>query len=197
MTSEFVEGVIGHINAVRSSIVGLRDTTFIINCEANMAYAAPTLSHDLQARTDLPFKFFVLRRDLRAKGNTLTNDNRAIVITAGSRLDNARKAEMVHVMTNLLNHGRVRFHSKFVSTFLHEPPDAYLDLRAVIARQFRAFRRRYKPPPKGKELEKYAKTSYESAEKDDFVIATMMSSHTIDECERIPELRRLLGRTGM
>lgn len=193
MTKEFVDGVIGHINAARSAIVGLRDTTFIINCEANMAYAAPTLSHDLQVRHDVPFKFHVMSRDVRAQGNTLAmNNERAIVVTSGSRLTNARKAEMVHVMTMLLNHGRVRFHEAFVATFLFDPPDAYHDLRQVIARQFRAFRRRYLPPPKGKELIKYAKTQYESAEKDDFVIVITMSSHTIDQCEQIPELRRLM-----
>lgn len=192
------EAVIGHILACQDAIPQMRETLFIVNCEANMAYAASSIEAYLARHVDGRFRYYVLRDDRRARGSTAArNSFRAIVVTAGTRTTNENKVEMVHATTTLLNQDRLHFHRRFVSTFASEPLAGDSDdLREVIARQMRGFRRRYLPPKRGDAMLRYAQIRYEGVEEDDFVMATMLTHYTMRRCDEIPEVRADLRSLG-
>jgi hypothetical protein len=181
---------------LRETIRELYDTTFIINCEANMAYASPSLEYDLPRKVDGRFKFVVVKDDVRPPSSTLrTNNSRAIIVTAGTRTDNASKASMVHAMTQLLNQGRIFFHKQFISTSHGVFFEGFEDLREVLGRQLKAFRRRRLMPPRGQEKIKFTRYQYEGAEDDDFCMGLMLTSYTMKRCQEIEGMRRVLSAT--
>jgi hypothetical protein len=186
--------IIDHITKLQDTIPQLRGTLFVINVEANLAYASPSAKHDLDVKVGGRFKYVVIEDDKRPEGNSVRmNPTRAIVVTAGTRTNNANKLEMVHAMSTLLNQGRIHFHRHFQNTSDDQsPPPAFADLRAVIERQFRSFRRRYLPLPRGQESVKFRKMQYEGAEDDDFVMALMLTSYSMKRAQEIPSLRSVL-----
>lgn len=197
ITDQFSDLIIDHIMQLRATIPELQDTLFVINVEANMAYAAPSAKHDLGRKVDGRFKYLVLDDDKRPEGNSVRmNPSRAIVVTAGTRTTNANKLEMVYAMSTLLNQGRIRFHRKFkVTSEDYDAPSAFADLRAVIERQLRSFRRRHLPLPRGQEAVKYRRMQYEGAEDDDFLMALMMAPYSMKRASEIPDVRHHLART--
>jgi hypothetical protein len=186
--------IIDHILKLQDAIPELRQTLFVINVEANLAYAAPSAKHDLGIKVEGRFKYLVIEDDKRPEGNSVRmNPTRAIVVTAGTRTNNPNKLEMVHAMSTLLNQGRIHFHRRFQTTSdEHDPPPAFADLRAVIERQMRSFRRRYLPLPRGQEAVKFRKMQYEGAEDDDFIMALMLTSYSMKRAQEIGSLRSVI-----
>lgn len=199
ITDQFSDLIIDHILKLREAIPELRGTLFVINVEANLAYAAPSAKHDLDVKVEGRFKYVVIEDDKRPVGNSVRmNTSRAIVVTAGTRTTNPAKLEMVHAMSTLLNQGRIHFHRRFQNTSEDlDPAPAFADLRAVIERQLRGFRRRYLPLPRGQEAVKFRKMQYEGAEDDDFVMALMMAPYTMKRAQELENVRRRLGAHRM
>lgn len=196
IVDQMSDHVINHILKLQEAL-DLRDsgTLFVINCEANMPYAAPTLEVHLREKVAGRFNYVALQDDRRSAQTTLragsrSNDMRAIVVTAGTRTDNASKVQMVHTLTHLLKTGHARFHRRFTTIApdddLGPVPTGFEDLRSVIERQLRQFRRRHLPPAKGEETVRYSKVRYEGAEDDDVLMALMLTLRSIDRSKEIP-----------
>lgn len=187
ITDIFSDMIIDHILEVREQIPELRNSLFVINCEANLPYASPSAQYDLAKKVGGRFNYMILEDDQRKETSSLrTNNSRAIIVTAGTRTDNKSKLFMVNGMTQILNQGRIHFHRDFVSTaFERDPSKGGLDLRSIIVRQMKSFRRRCLPLARGQETIKYRKMQYEGAEDDDLSMCVIMGPFTMHRAQEI------------
>lgn len=123
MTDELGERIREHIINIAQKVPRVSSARFIVNVEANPMYAASSVEKYLREhRLGMP-NSLVMREDVRSR-ETATGIPE---ITAGTRTTNKNKIEMVHVVSQYLRNGRIRFYSDFVVS------DATL---AVLSKEF-------------------------------------------------------------
>ncbi len=190
------EYLIAHIRKIQTEVAGCLDACFVINCEANMAYAASSIEYIFN-KIQVDFDYYIMCEDSRkaAASSSKINMTRAIIVAAGSRTDNRTKAEWVQAMTRLLRDDRIHFHKDFTSAqTLPMAPYGYQDLRTALIRQFGEYTSTTTPPKVGSERTKYGTTVYCGKDQDDLITACMMGPWTLDRL-RTSQLtpRRLLA----
>ena len=184
MTDELAEKIVEHIESIRAASWQFENATFVINCEANTAYASPSVDAYFRKHA-MDFDFDVVTFRTQPGNNRSSrrqNPDRAITVRPGLWTSNETKAEQVVILTRLLRRQRIRFHANFTSSPRdpREIPKGYEDVRGAIQRQLSQFTRTTYPPKAGDEMRKYGKVTYEGKEQDDFVLSLLSFPWTVE-----------------
>lgn len=172
-----------HLREVRTRVPTVAHATFVLNVESNLAYVAESLDAQFkkpERRARLP-RMEVIHADPRraaAGGGGATDLARAF--TAGTRTTERNKKEMVSVFRSLLQGALVAFARQYWT------PDEQRENRGQMVSELAAFQRVFEfvKNHDGVVRERFTGKGRGSTRQDDWVMALLITSFTIDRVMR-------------
>ncbi len=200
-TTDLVHLVAQHLTRLVQTIRQVRNALFVITVESNGNTTAPDDIDrgltDLAARPNSGLPEFVSMRENKKRHLGAGAGGGDPVVFAGSLTTNRSKIQMVEVMNSLLTGGYIVFAQQFATGLAYGnggvsvatatgAQQARTDLRAAMVRQFKNFKREelVNKGRRGGSAEQRPNTvkfgGKYGSEKDDWVMATMITTHSTD-----------------
>jgi hypothetical protein len=189
-----------HLMQLVGHVTTLRGATFVLNVESNMGYVADSLDTYMRNHAAHLPRLFVLRQDRRRKrqeggaGGGATDVE--VQYTAGTRTTQRNKKEMVDVFNSMLRGGLVHFGQPLLAL---GGADMAQRWRTELVSELRTFKREMRASPARGQTTAPVREIFSGKygrNRDDWVMATLIASMTLDMIRRSQRLRGVLPGSG-